>query len=208
MRSTHQTDFNIPQPKVVHPGFIPSEQGSLHSMRSHINPPSVRSTGSAPASHHSGSLSSNSSRPSAHSASGSIARSLGRTGSIISDGRRRFDPSQSSSPPVSAFGLRGFQTPPRAATPADVGLFKHGEIPTIDGSVSSTGSPIDMPNAHFSPGASTIRTVHSSSTTVQGGRTRTTSAVTTFGAGGERVVEDDLPLTGVNSGLLGSAWKP
>jgi hypothetical protein len=71
-----------------------SEQGSLHSMRSHFNP-SVRSTGSAPASRRDGSSSigSASSRPSAHS--------LARTGSISSDGRRRH---HTNSPSLSAFG--------------------------------------------------------------------------------------------------------
>jgi hypothetical protein len=203
----------------MHPNLIPSEQGSLHSMRSHIGPPSVRSTGSAAASRRdgSGSLSStSSSRPSTHSASSSLSHSLVRAGSIISEGRRRFDPHLPSSPPVSAFGMgpghRGFQTPPRAATPADVGMhsgFKHGEIPTIDGPAGSpsVSEGIPMPSVHFSPGASTIRTVGSTSTTMQGGRTRTTSAVT-FGAGDRLAEEDSLPLTdgqGVSS-LLAPAW--
>jgi hypothetical protein len=71
-----------------------SERGSLHSMRSHFNP-SVRSTGSAPASRRdgSGSVGSSPSRPSAHS--------IARTGSISSDGRRRPNPT---SPTPSAFG--------------------------------------------------------------------------------------------------------
>ena len=70
-----------------------SEQGSLHSMRSHFNP-SVRSTGSAPSRRDgSSSIGSASSRPSAHS--------LARTGSISSDGRRRHP---TNSPALSAFG--------------------------------------------------------------------------------------------------------
>ncbi|KAJ3520723.1 hypothetical protein NMY22_g12621 [Coprinellus aureogranulatus] len=43
-----RTTFGLPM--YHHPAEISSEQGSLHSMRSHINPPSIRSTGSAPAS--------------------------------------------------------------------------------------------------------------------------------------------------------------
>lgn len=196
-------------------------------MRSHISPPSVRSTGSAAASRRdgSGSLSSTSSsksRPSTHSghsAQSSIAHSLVRAGSIISEGRRRFDPHHHlpSSPPHSAFGAgfhhRGFQTPPRAATPADIGMhsgFKHGDIPTIDGPPStpppSDNVGIPMPSVHFSPGASTIRTVNSGSTTVHGGRTRTTSVATAF-AGDRLAEEDHLPLTG-GSSLLGPAWTP
>ena len=63
-------------------------------MRSHFNP-SVRSTGSAPASRRDGSnsMGSASSRPSAYS--------LARTGSVSSDGRRRHHPN---SPTLSAFG--------------------------------------------------------------------------------------------------------
>ncbi|RXW19368.1 hypothetical protein EST38_g6487 [Candolleomyces aberdarensis] len=171
-----RTTFGLPQ--FTHPNLVSSEQGSLHSMRSHIGPPSIRSTGSAAASRRdgSGSLSStSSSRPSTHSASSSISHSLVRAGSIISEGRRRFDP-HLPPPPMSAFGMgpghRGFQTPPRAATPADIGMhsgFKHGEVPTIDGPAGSpSGSEgIPMPSVHFSPGASTIRTVGSSSTAMQ-----------------------------------------
>jgi hypothetical protein len=63
-------------------------------MKSHFNS-SVRSTGSAPASRRDGSSSigTASSRPSAHS--------LARTGSISSDGRRRY---HTNSPSLSAFG--------------------------------------------------------------------------------------------------------
>ena len=65
-------------------------------MRSHFNP-SVRSTGSAPASRRDGSSSmgsATSSRPSGHS--------IGRTGSISSDGRSR---QQTNSSSLSAFGF-------------------------------------------------------------------------------------------------------
>jgi hypothetical protein len=236
------------QPLYHHPAQIPSEQGSLHSMRSHVNPPSVRSTGSAPASvsirsspyglgrpgslHssvHSGSLSStSSSHRSEASASSAIARELVRSGSIISDSRgRRYDsraggsPSASGMPSLSPFGQSRFTTPPRstlsqvANAPAHYSgeaIFKDGDVPTVDGPADS---------AHFSPGASTIRTVNSG-TTVQGPRTRTVSAVTwgsaaaaTAGLGLSNAVapiesaeEGDLGLLNeVNAGgRLGPAW--
>ncbi|EAU85188.1 hypothetical protein CC1G_06204 [Coprinopsis cinerea okayama7 len=209
---TRRTTFGLPQ--LTHPtGLIPSEQGSLHSMRSHINPPSLRSTGSAPASRHEleGSLSSNSSRPSAHgstrsagSAMSSIGQSLVRAGSIITDGRRRFD---SSAPPHSPFGNRGFQTPPRAATPGGVGIFKHGEVPTIDGSNPSPN--LEIPPVHKSPGsdrASTIRTVTSGSTAVPDGRERTLST-RTYGASSSigEASEEPLPLS---TPALSKDWTP
>ncbi|KAF5341844.1 hypothetical protein D9611_001293 [Ephemerocybe angulata] len=246
-----RTTFGLPQ--YIHPGFIASEQGSLHSMRSHLNPPSIRSTGSAPASVsirggrsagssslHSGSLSSTSSgHRSIASASSSLAHSLVRSGSIITDGRRRFDPRiQASSgsgtpppqlPPLSAFGSGGFLTPPRTAASSALsvssssgggallgeGVFRDGEMPTIDG----------PQGVHFSPGKSTIRSVNSGSTytaTVPAGaRARTISAVTfgsvrqgTSGVGVagaspvESAEEGDLGLLNDRNagGRLGSAW--
>ncbi|KAF6759738.1 hypothetical protein DFP72DRAFT_884022 [Ephemerocybe angulata] len=238
-----RTTFGLPQ--YIHPGFIASEQGSLHSMRSHLNPPSIRSTGSAPASVsirggrsatssslHSGSLSSTSSgHRSIASASSSLAHSLVRSGSIITDGRRRFDPriQASSAPPLSAFGSGGFLTPPRTAASSALsvssssgggallgeGVFRDGEMPTIDG----------PQGVHFSPGKSTIRSVNSGSTytaTVPAGaRARTISAVTfgsvRQGASGvgvagaspvESAEEGDLGLVNDRNagGRLGSAW--
>lgn len=95
-RLARRTTFGlITYPRYVHqPDFV-SEQASLYSMRSNLNlspasPP--RSTGSAPApTRQDPSHGSNSSRPSTASSSGAIsyARSLARTESITSDGRRR-----------------------------------------------------------------------------------------------------------------------
>ncbi|TFK21461.1 hypothetical protein FA15DRAFT_597809 [Coprinopsis marcescibilis] len=207
---SRRTTFGLPQ--IRSSGYIASEQGSLHSMRSHINPPSVRSTGSAAASRRelSGSVSSNSSRPSAHSssrstgsASDSINRSVVRSGSITSDGRHRFDPS--APPPRSAFLGRGFQTPPRAESPAGAGLFKHSHVPTIDGSSPDPNSGMVIPPVHMSPGASTIRTVNSGSTAGPG-RERTISAMT-YGASSSirEVAEEALPLSNPS---LAKDWTP
>ncbi|KAF9007415.1 hypothetical protein BDQ17DRAFT_1350604 [Cyathus striatus] len=97
--TSRRTTLGIPM--VVHPPDHTSEQGSLHSMRSHTGSP-ARSTGSAPAAARDGSLSSGSHSQSRSGSSGfSVAHSLGRTGSITSDGRRRHGPI---SPALSAFG--------------------------------------------------------------------------------------------------------
>lgn len=98
-RIARRTTFGLP---TYVPGLdLTSEQGSLHSMRSHVSPASPpRSTGSAAAStRRELSYGSNSSRPSAHSAARStgtggsaalsFAQSLARSGSITSDGRKR-----------------------------------------------------------------------------------------------------------------------
>ncbi|KAF8813515.1 hypothetical protein BYT27DRAFT_7231005 [Phlegmacium glaucopus] len=124
-------------------GFM-SEQGSLHSMRSHINSP-ARSTGSAPASRRDGSSSigSASSRPSAHS--------LARTGSISSDGRRR---NHTNSPTLSALG--GFSSSQIRPSP----LSNSSSSNPLDSSVI-IGAP---PSAHVSPDKmSTIRSLGSAS---------------------------------------------
>jgi len=121
-------------------GFM-SEQGSLHSMRSHFNP-SLRSTGSAPASRREGSSSigSASSLPSAYS--------LSRTGSISSDGRRRH---QSNSPSLSASGGHSQKRP----SP----LSNNDEQPSSN-IPFNIGSP---PCAHVTPDKmSTIRSLGSS----------------------------------------------
>ena len=106
--------LTISQPVYVAGIDFMSEQGSLHSMRSHIGPSSpLRSTGSAAASARRELLyGSNSSHPSGFSAArstgtnGSAAlsftQSLVRSGSITSDGRRRGH----ISPALSAFGNR------------------------------------------------------------------------------------------------------
>ncbi|KDQ59141.1 hypothetical protein JAAARDRAFT_33873 [Jaapia argillacea MUCL 33604] len=92
------------RPTVVHPHELTiSEQGSLHSMRSHLSPLSGRASGSAAASsrHVYGS---NSSRPSGHShtrTASSGINSLAHSGSISSDLRHfRSDPSITSPPAV------------------------------------------------------------------------------------------------------------
>ncbi|KAF9071053.1 hypothetical protein BDP27DRAFT_1419341 [Rhodocollybia butyracea] len=106
-----RTTFGLPQ--FVNAPTYNSEQGSLHSMRSHLSP---RSTGSASASRReqSGSSGSASSRPSARStgarsifSSTDASGSLAHSGSISSDERRkhRFQPSLS--PALSAFGHVG-----------------------------------------------------------------------------------------------------
>ncbi|EGO24915.1 hypothetical protein SERLADRAFT_468884 [Serpula lacrymans var. lacrymans S7.9] len=79
-----------------------SEQGSLHSMHSHLSPYSGRSSESAPASRR-GLSGSTSSRPSAHSQmlSASSGGSL-MTGSLSSHGRRAAG--GAISPALSAFG--------------------------------------------------------------------------------------------------------
>ncbi|KAF8903719.1 hypothetical protein CPB84DRAFT_1823828 [Gymnopilus junonius] len=109
---------------VPHNPGINSEQGSLHSMRSAFSPSaSVRSSGSAPASRRDrdvrmdGSISSNSSRPSAHSVARSmgsgasiVAHSLLRTGSISEDDRRKgYASGGPISPALSAFGIAHHQ---------------------------------------------------------------------------------------------------
>ena len=111
-------------------------------MRSHFNP-SVRSTGSAPASRRDGSSSigsAASSRPSAHS--------LARTGSISSDGRRRH---QTNSPSLSAFGYSQKRPSPLSSNDFDEPSSK---IPF------NIGSP---PCAHVTPDkTSTVRSLGSS----------------------------------------------
>ncbi|KAF8626593.1 hypothetical protein AX17_006511 [Amanita inopinata Kibby_2008] len=90
----HQQAY-VQQQRYRHQGLALAELGSLQSMRSHLSPASSnRSTGSAPASRRdmSGSLGSNSSRPSAQ-------HSLSHSGSISSydGGRRRYPSGQASS---------------------------------------------------------------------------------------------------------------
>ncbi|KAI0064958.1 hypothetical protein BV25DRAFT_1914105 [Artomyces pyxidatus] len=102
----HQRRTTFGTPQVVMPGFnrIPSEEASLHSMRSHLSPRNALSvSGSAPAS----TLGSGSSHPSGHSQGRSVSSgaSLAYSGSVSSDGRRRprHAPGEVS-PPISAVG--------------------------------------------------------------------------------------------------------
>ncbi|KAI5894077.1 uncharacterized protein SCHCODRAFT_02623659 [Schizophyllum commune H4-8] len=91
-----RTTFGMPT--YIHASGMTSEQASLYSMRSHIEPNMTRSTGSAPAS------SIGSSHPSRHKGSGSVSgSSLAHSASITSDGRRRH-PTGPTSPVLSAFG--------------------------------------------------------------------------------------------------------
>ncbi|KAF5326930.1 hypothetical protein D9619_004292 [Psilocybe cf. subviscida] len=64
------------------PGYA-SEQGSLHSMRSHVSPGSARSTGSAPTTYHDMSINSFSS-----GRNSATSHNLSRTGSLTSDNQR------------------------------------------------------------------------------------------------------------------------
>lgn len=174
-------------------GTIMSEQGSLHSMRSHFNP-SSRSTGSAPASRrevNSSVGSANSARPSAHSSSqhsafSAIAHSLVRAGSLTNDDRRR-----GPSPALSAFG---HQT-------------RHGPAP--EASLSPTiGKP---PSAHMSPADktasdATLRSVQSDTTAVMD-----TSASTVHGVQPARSLSPlsaNFPLNAPWAGGLDSDWQP
>ena len=168
-----------------------SEQGSLHSMRSHFSPSIHGSTGSAPSRRDIGSLNSNSSRPSAHSVARSqgsgfsVAQSLVRTGSISSEDRKR------NSPALSAFGL---QTRAGAAAASSAAAatsrlrspspFGQQQQHTEQQPPLSSPSPVAVigspPCAHMSPDkAHTIRSVGGSSS---GGSTTLLMADTSFGS--------------------------
>ncbi|KAJ3846369.1 hypothetical protein EV368DRAFT_89145 [Lentinula lateritia] len=107
---TRRTTFGLPQ--FVSPPELYSEQGSLHSMRSHLSPVNSRSSGSASVSRRekSGSTGSASSRPSAHSAARSIVSgsddsgaSLAHSNSISADDRRKNRAQPPMSPAFSVF---------------------------------------------------------------------------------------------------------
>ncbi|KAF9532694.1 hypothetical protein CPB83DRAFT_847235 [Crepidotus variabilis] len=142
-----------------------SEQGSLHSMRSHFNP-SNRSSGSAPASSRlGGSVNSNSSRsPSNRSGASSNIHALMHKGSISSDSRKRHAPV---SPALSAFGVhpRGRSSPSPVPSPGPSSLqhqypFDRPHTPTL------IGSPPPVYMSPEKPG--TIKSLGSSTTMVQG----------------------------------------
>ena len=121
-------------------------------MRSHFSP-SMRSTGSAPAGRLDvGSLSSNASRPSAHSRSASSGvQSLAQKGSISSDSRKKFG-SAAHSPTL---GAKTASRP--SGSPLAEQTFESNLPPVID-------SP---PVVHVSPHkSSTIRTFPSGSMTL------------------------------------------
>ncbi|KAF8963170.1 hypothetical protein BDZ97DRAFT_1920059 [Flammula alnicola] len=172
---------------------IMSEQGSLHSMRSHFSP-SSRSTGSAPASRRDlgGSMGSNaSSRPSMHSsiASGfsAAAHSLVRAGSISSDERRR---NATSSPALSAFGHQV-----RAASQ--------------QGHPEPSFSPVigEPPSVHVSPDkANTLRSMGSGSAALMD-----TSFETVRGVQTSRSISPlsaSFPLNAPWVGGLDNDWQP
>ena len=170
-----------------------SEQGSLHSMRSHFTP-SSRSTGSAPASRRdvNSSLSSaNSARPSAHSGSqhsafsgSAIAHSLVRAGSLSGDERRRGP----SSPALSAFGHHQARHGPPAP--------------------EAIGKP---PSAHMSAAdktasGGTLRTVESDTTAVMDASVSTVHGVQP--ARSLSPLSATFPLNAPWAGGLDSDWQP
>jgi len=110
-QTEHRSSFGIPQFVYSHDLTAISEVGSLHSMRSHLNPFSARSSGSAPASSRHNFSGSNSSKPSGHShgRTTSSGISLAHSGSISSDGRRRLRGPVS--PALSAFGYPDSPSP-------------------------------------------------------------------------------------------------
>ncbi|KIM39287.1 hypothetical protein M413DRAFT_447231 [Hebeloma cylindrosporum] len=174
---------------LVHGTGFMSEQGSLHSMRSHFSPSIHGSTGSAPSRRDIGSLNSNSSRPSAHSVARSqgsgfsVAQSLVRTGSISSDERKR------NSPALSAFGL---QT--RAAASSLSVNSRRRRSPSPYGYPEPPLSPVigSPPSAHMSPDkATTIRSMRSGSTTLMAD----TSFGSTLRGGGVQGSRSASPLS-------------
>ncbi|PPQ63228.1 hypothetical protein CVT24_005688 [Panaeolus cyanescens] len=168
-----------------HPAFM-SEQGSLHSMRSHFNP-SMRSTGSAAASRReltNGSLSSNSSRPSHHSSASAHSHTLSRTGSIPNENRRNLRVGGTSgnvSPALSAFGQHHFAPQMRASTSV------------ADSAVAGLESPASVHVSSHKSG--TLRSVGSSS------MGSATAMDRSFGTLRE---EDGMPW----AGGLDDEWRP
>ncbi|PPQ83982.1 hypothetical protein CVT25_000528 [Psilocybe cyanescens] len=148
------------------PGGLSSEQGSLHSMRSHFTP-SNRSTGSAPAGSHMGSTSSR-------------AHSLLRTGSISSDERKRL------SPALSAFGHgTGYGHQMRASSSTGSGSGgHHSQHPSVEPPLSPViGSP---PSVHMGPDKST--TLRSMGSGADSSYTAYTSLATTRARERERSI--------------------
>ncbi|KAH0833390.1 hypothetical protein J3R83DRAFT_12494 [Lanmaoa asiatica] len=178
-------------PRVVHQLHpMHSDQGSLHSMRSHLSPYS-RSSGSAPmSSKHSHVLfGSNSSRPSAHSRVQTVSSGSVRSGSLSSFGRRQGGPV---SPSVSAFG----------------GTIESGRLsateelpsPTSEGPnrISVLGP---MPSFAHSTTALTIRSVGATTTSDDTDVTRTTTTLT---AGTETTLNKDSQEDALSRFRLGA----
>ena len=176
---THHHDLFQPQ-YVYQPDFL-SEQGSLHSMRSHLAP-SSRSTGSASASRREmgGSFGSNSSRPSAYSAASAANNSLNRQGSIGSDGfGRRRVVGGPISPALSALGPL-YHRSHWVTGPGSDSLSGSGSGGSGFGLASVVEQPAPAmvgppPSAHMTPDRSTIRTVTSQSATLRDDERTTTS---------------------------------
>ncbi|CCM04677.1 uncharacterized protein FIBRA_06863 [Fibroporia radiculosa] len=137
-------------PMVVHPrDALNSEQGSLHSMRSHLSPRSGLSpAGSAPASSRH-TMHSSSSRPSMHSQglTGSSGMSLTHSSSLSDDDRRprrHAGVGEVGSPPVSAvFSREGpWESRPRSPLAHAPGM---PHLPPIRQSPSSSNAEIPPP---------------------------------------------------------------
>ncbi|KIJ62994.1 hypothetical protein HYDPIDRAFT_114155 [Hydnomerulius pinastri MD-312] len=188
--SERRTTFGTPQ--LVHQRHpMLSEQGSLHSMRSHLSPYS-RSSGSAPtSSRHSHGLSgSNSSRPSAHSRVQTASSGSLRSGSLSSFGRRTGGTGFPISPALSAFG----------ASVNDSGRVSAQEMeelpsPTSEGaSRMSFLGPMPSFTARSTMSAPTIRSVGATTTSDDTEVTRTTVTATEASDGAliDRESSDDL----------------
>ncbi|KAJ4498353.1 hypothetical protein C8R41DRAFT_149071 [Lentinula lateritia] len=128
---TRRTTFGL----FVNPPELYSEQGSLHSMRSHLSPVNSRSSGSASVSRRekSGSTGSASSRPSARSAARSIVSgsdgsgaSLAHSNSISADDRRKNRAQPPMSPAFSVFGNN----------PLPASSLGHSHHPSLDSPLS------------------------------------------------------------------------
>lgn len=165
--------FGAP-PTVVHRDALDSEEGSLHSMRSHLSPHSPQNaSGSAPASSRHTLVGSNSSRPSERSygRTPSSGMSLGHSSSISSDDRRRRrrgEPGEVISPPLSAVFNR---VNPEGTPPPPFGASGTTPLPVI--SPSPPGYSSSLP----SEGVTVTGTVTSSGTR-DSGVSHATTAVT------------------------------
>lgn len=177
-----RTTFGLPQ-YVYQPDFL-SEQGSLHSMRSHMAP-SSRSTGSASASRREmgGSFGSNSSRPSAYSAVSATHNSLSRQGSLGSDGFGRRRVGGPISPALSALGPMYRRSQWMAGSGSDSlsgsgsGGSGFGLASVVEQQQPAPAAMVGPPpSAHVSPDRSTIRTVTSGSATLRDDERRTTAS--------------------------------
>ncbi|KAL0945502.1 hypothetical protein HGRIS_000986 [Hohenbuehelia grisea] len=142
---------------IVHPRDpTTSEQASLHSMRSHLAPGSGRSAGSSPASPPpsargrrwagDGSLGSNSSRPSAHSAAATGSGASAVSISLSHQGSFTRHPSGIvASPALSAFGHNGPRISEIPSIPSTHFSSGHGHGHRLTGTGSSSGAEAPLP---------------------------------------------------------------